>query len=194
MFKTYLASIKEQREIEQLKDSINSMNVLIEKMDKILDAVGKEVLKNSQNEYQQIVEETERAEAKTICLLLAKCIKLEVDKQISKKRNEHVLKFINALNDMYEQQVEISRERGVSPEDISVDDANIIVRSFADKLESFGMYIKNLRFNIHEEIDNIYPQLQDPDKMKEVVALLCLRQYYFRIFHVINDTISEEIN
>ena len=185
MFKTYLASIKERKEIEQLRDSISSMNVLIEKMDKILDAVGKEVLKDSQDEYQQIVEETEKAEIKSVCLLLAKCIKVDVDKQITRKRSEQVMKLLNSLNDMYEQQIEITKEAGILPEEIQLDDANIVIESFVKALKESGIYIRDIRFAIHEEIRDIYPYLQDPEKMQEVYALLCSGPYYYRIFHVI---------
>ncbi|WP_251317694.1 DUF4062 domain-containing protein [Flintibacter muris] len=191
MFKTYLASIKEQKEIEQLRDTVNNMNVLMEKMDKILDAVGKEVLKDSKAEYQQIVEETEKAEAKTVCLLIAKYVKIDVDKGKNPKRRDHVMAFLTALNEMYEQQVELSTEHDTAPEDVSVEDANIVVDAFSQTLKSSGMNINTIRFLIHEEINKIHPYLQDPDKMKEVYALLCSGPYYYRVFRVINSTLEE---
>lgn len=192
MFKTYLASIKEQKEIEQLKDSINSMNVLMEKMDKILDVVGKEVLKDSEEEYQQIVEETERAEAKSVCLRIAKCVKIGVIRKRSPKRRDHVMAFLTALNDMYDQQVELATEHNISPEDIQIDEANVVARAFEKALEESGMIISSMRILIHEEINSIHPYLQDPDKMKEVYALLCSGPYYYRVFRVINDPLDED--
>lgn len=190
MFKTYLASIKEQKEIEQLRDSINSMNVLMEKMDKILDVVGKEVLKGSQTEYQQIVEETEKAEAKSVCLLIGKYIKIDVSKKRNPKRRDHVMAFLTALNDMYDQQVELATTRNVSPDDISTDIANIVANTFDQTLLASGMTIRSMAFLIHEEISSIHPYLQDPDKMKEIYALLCSGPYYYRVFRVINDTVD----
>ena len=160
-------------------------------MDKILEAVGKEVLKDSKAEYQQIVEETEKAEAKTVCLLIAKYVKIDVDKGKNPKRRDHVMAFLTALNEMYEQQVELSTEHDTAPEDVSVEDANIVVDAFSQTLKSSGMNINTIRFLIHEEINKIHPYLQDPDKMKEVYALLCSGPYYYRVFRVINSTLEE---
>lgn len=193
MFKTYLASIKEQKEIEQLKDSISSMNILMEKMDKILDVVGKEVLKDSKEEYQQIVEETEKAEYKSVCLLIAKYLKIDVSKRKNPKRRDHVMAFLIALNDMYEQQVEIAAEHNILPEDIPINDADIVARTFDKTLETSGMIIRSMKIMIHEEINSIHPYLQDPDKMKEVYSLLCSGPYYYRVFRVINDTADENV-
>lgn len=192
MFKTYLASIKEQKEIEQLKDSINSMNVLMEKMDKILDAVGKEVLKDSKAEYQQIVEETEKAEAKSVCLQIAKCVKIDVIKEKSPKRRDHVMAFLIALNDMYDQQIELATKHDISPEDIQIEEATVVARAFDKALEESGMIIRTMKIWIHEEINSIHPYLQDPDKQKEVYALLCSGPYYYRVFRVINGIIDED--
>lgn len=187
MFKTYLSSMKEQKEIEQLQDSINSMNVLIEKMDKIMDAVGKEVLKNSHEEYQQIVEESEKAEAKSICLLLSKCIRISVDRTKTKKRAEQVTAFLTALDDMYTHQEANAKELGISPEDISIDLANKLITPFSESLESVGMSIRKMEFTIHEEISTIHSYLNVPDKFKEIYSLLCTNPYYYRVFHIINE-------
>lgn len=194
MFKMYLASLKEQKEIEQLKDNISSMNVLVEKMDKILDAVVKEVLKNSKDEYQQVVEETEKAEAKSVCLLIAKYIRVDVDKQVNKKRRDQVLSFLTALNDMYEEQIETTKALDILPEDISIEDADNLVYKFEKRLLECGMRIRTIKFPIHEEIKNIYPYLHDPEKMKDIYALFCSGTYYYRVFHVINNSPEENSN
>ena len=190
MFKTYLSSIKEQKEIEQLQDSINNMIVLIEKMDKIMDAVGKEVLKDSHEEYQQIVEETEKAEAKSVCLLLSRCIKITVDRSKIKKRQEQVVQFLTALDDMYTRQEAETKTLGTAPEDISLELASDLMHSFVDSLSKIGMSIRDVDFKIHEDISVIHPHLKDPDKFKDLYSMLCSGQYYYRIFHVIDSAKS----
>ncbi len=187
MFKKYLSTIKEQKEIEQLQDSINSMNVLIEKMDKIMDVVGKEVLKDSKEEYRQIVEEGEKAEAKNICLLLSKYIRVNVDRTITKKRGDQVMRFLNALNDMYVEQITECKETGIDPEDLTIEIANKIVPHFMSTLKEYGMSIRELDFNIHEDINQIYPFMENPERMKDIYVLLCSSPFYYRIFHITNN-------
>lgn len=182
MFKNYLSSIKQQREIEQIQDSINSMNVLIEKMDKIMDAVGKEILKNSKEEYQQILEEAEKAEGKNICLLLSKLVKINVNTSIIKKRREQVMMFLTAVNEMFIEQKCLCEKHGIDIDDIPLEIANIITQKFHQKLEENGMNVRQIEFNIFSEINAIHPMLDNPDKMKEIYALLCSGEYYYRIF------------
>jgi len=192
MFKTYLSSLKEQKEIELIHDSINHMNVLIEKMDRILDAVGKEVLKNSTDEYQQLIIETEKAEAKAICLRLAKFIRVDVDKNINKKRRDQVMSFLTALTDLYERQEQFLAERSITSEGMDLDDANLLIKPFVEALKEAGMRIRDLKLDIFYENTTIYPFLKDPDKTKEVYALLCSGPYYYRIFKIINAKTTED--
>lgn len=193
MFKSYLSSIKEQKEIQHLQNSINSMNILIEKMDKIMDAVGKEIFKNSEVEYNQIIEEAEKAEAKNICLLLSKCIKVNIDKKIIKQRKEQVKRFLNALTDMYSEQIKYCEKEKIAPEDITISIANIITPNFVLNLEKYGMTIRNLYFTIHEEVNTIYPFLSNPEKMKEVYSNLCSGSFYYRIFYDVSHTSKNNI-
>ena len=192
MFKNYLSTLKEQKEIEKLQDTISNMNVLIEKMDKILNAVGKEVLKNSEEEYKQIIEENEKAEAKAICLLLSKRINIHVDKTKSKKRSEHVMSFLTSLNEMYDQLDELTESQDSQLEELSVEDANKVTKPFVESLKNVGMSIHNLKFEIYEDKNKIHPYLSDPDKLKEIYALLCSGPYYYRVFKVINKGINIE--
>lgn len=185
MFKSYLASIKEQKDIEQIQDSINSMNVLIQKMDKIMDVIGREVLKDSHTEYQQIVEEAEKAEGKNICLLLSKLIKVEVDTSVIRKRREQVKIFLNAINEMYKEQKVLCEKSKSDFDDIPIQIANLLTIEFADKLASNGMEVAQLNYQIFEEINNIHPILDNKEKMKEVYSVLCSGEYYYRIFKTV---------
>lgn len=191
MFMNYLASIKEQKEIHYLHNSINSMNILIEKMDKILDAIGKEIFKNSTEAYEQIIDVSEKAEAKNICLLLSEVIKINVNKSITKQRRHQVTYFLNALFELYEEQIKECQKIGIETDDIPTELANKIIKPFLISLEEHGMYIRKMEFRIHEEIMNIYPFLKNPDKMKEVYTVLCDGTYYYRVFRVVNNVSDE---
>lgn len=192
MFKNYLASLKEEKEIEKLQDTMNNMNVLIEKMDKILNAVGKEVLKDVKEEYEQILEENKIAEIKSICLSLSKTISINVDRAVNSKRKDHVQTFLNALIEMYEQQIQIANQHNNQIEELHVDDATSLIYEFEQKLKEIGMTIRVLKFNIFEEINQIYPYLNDPEKMKDVYAMLCSSPFYHRIFRITSRKLEEE--
>lgn len=185
MFKSYLASIKEQKDIEQIQDSINSMNVLIQKMDKIMDVIGKEVLKDSHSEYQQIVEEAEKAEGKNTCLLLSKLIKVDVNISVIRKRREQVKVFLNAINEMYKEQKALCEERGIDIDDVPLEIADLITNGLINELQKNGMGINQIQFKIFAEINNIHPILDNSEKMKEVYTVLCSSEYYHRIFKIV---------
>ena len=60
MFKNYLNSLRIERENRKIENSVNEMKALIQKMDIMLDSVGKNVLSNdNSNKYEEIVNEQE---------------------------------------------------------------------------------------------------------------------------------------
>lgn len=56
MFKNYLSSLRNEKEDKKIENSVNEMKVLIQKMDIMLDSVGKNVLSNSK-EYEMVVDQ-----------------------------------------------------------------------------------------------------------------------------------------
>ena len=60
MFKQYLVSLKEERENKKIENSVNEMKALIQKMDIMLDSVGKNVLsKEDSKEYESVINQQE---------------------------------------------------------------------------------------------------------------------------------------
>lgn len=56
MFKNYLSSLRNEKENRKIESSVNEMKALIQKMDIMLDNVGKNVLSNSE-EYKTVIDE-----------------------------------------------------------------------------------------------------------------------------------------
>lgn len=60
MFKNYLVSLKEEKENRKIENSVNEMKNLIQKMDIMLDSVGKNVLlKHNPKEYEDVINKQE---------------------------------------------------------------------------------------------------------------------------------------
>lgn len=55
MFKKYLELLKVNKSDEKIKDAVDQMNLLVQKMDIMLDSVGKKILSTS-NEYENVIE------------------------------------------------------------------------------------------------------------------------------------------
>ena len=59
MFKNYLSSLRNEKENRKIEDSVNEIKTLIRKMDIMLDSVGKNVLKEVPEEYENVVNQQE---------------------------------------------------------------------------------------------------------------------------------------
>lgn len=180
MFKAYLSSLKEQKEIEALQDKLNSMQVLIEKMDKVLDAVGQQTSK--EDIKKQIEIENEKAEIKNACLVLAKNIGITADLTFSKNRRTHVDGFLNALLNMYLEERDDIRKKKKEYSDIELEEANILMEHFVKELSESGLSIRKIEYSIFQYADMFIDLLEVQEKYREMHCLLCSDDYYYRVF------------
>lgn len=80
MFKNYLSSLRNEKENRKIESSVNEMKALIQKMDIMLDSVGKNVLsKEDPKEYESVVNQQEIV---SFCDLFIQTISLELKKSI----------------------------------------------------------------------------------------------------------------
>lgn len=101
MFKNYLVSLKEQKENRKIESSVNEMKSLIQKMDIMLDSVGKNVLKENSNEYDEVVSQQEIISfCNSILGVLA--INIGEDAQFNSDNLSEIIitKFINKLKEV----------------------------------------------------------------------------------------------
>lgn len=98
MFKNYLNSLRNEKENRKIESSVDEMKALIQKMDIMLDSVGKNVLsKENPKEYQDVINQQEIL---SVCNIIVNSFQflIPIDKTIDKNnRKKIVKKFINLL-------------------------------------------------------------------------------------------------
>jgi len=97
MFKNYLNSLRNEKEDRKIENSVNEMKALIQKMNIMLDSVGKNILtKEDSNKYDEIINEQEIL---MFCNRLIDnfnfCVHTEI--QSKDKRKEIIIMVLNSL-------------------------------------------------------------------------------------------------
>lgn len=127
MFKNYLSSLRNEKEDRKIESSVNEMKALIQKMDIMLDSVGKNVLsKDNPEEYESVVNQQEIL---SFCNLLVDAFTLKLDstKELddADKRKEIIINYLEALNEI--------KDLGIS--EITFD----VIDNVEDILEKYGL-------------------------------------------------------
>jgi len=170
MFKNYLSSIKEHKQIEQLQYSINNINLLIEKMGVMVDGVGKKVLTDSSKEYQDIKKYQVKAELKYICELIAQNINIE-------------FKLVSILNSKSREDVINSLMKALQIASNARNDNEFKQMFFGIMSEETGCF--RVRVNVNDELtESILTStyFDSEDKSNELVKNLCQDIYFKQIF------------
>lgn len=98
MFKNYLSSLRNEKENKKIENSVNEMKILIQKMDIMLDSVGKNVLsKESPEEYSRVVNQQE---VLSFCDYLVTAVNIKImshEIHDIDERQELILKLLNFL-------------------------------------------------------------------------------------------------
>lgn len=98
MFKNYLSSLRNEKENKKIENSVNEMKNLIQKMDIMLDSVGKNVLsKESPEEYSRVVNQQE---VLSFCDYLVTAVDVTImshDMHDIDERQEFIMKLLNFL-------------------------------------------------------------------------------------------------
>lgn len=173
MFKTYIQSLREKKAIDTLQDKVDKMQVLIEKMDEIVVAIG-------ENAPQEIIKkQTENgknmAEMKNTCLSLGRKISLSGGTSIAEKRKVQVNALIQALFNMLE-----AWKKGAI-------DKSKLVNEFEAQMNAAGASMIGLNYSIFDCADKYINLLSDDEKNNEMNKLLCSDEYYYKIFCEIKD-------
>lgn len=187
MFKNYLSTLKDRKQMEQLQDSIDNMNVLIAKMEKMINAVGKKVFEGAKEEYQEVVEEQETSEIQSICFQLSKVIKIGINKAVTRRRKDHVTGFLMGLTDFYNKQQELCEKLELPADEIPSDIAQQCLDLLNESLASQGMQVIDVKYQIYGLIDVVSPILNTPDKYKKIYSTLCDNMFYYRFFRDITN-------
>lgn len=171
MFKKYLDILKEQKSDKKLEDAVDEMKLLINRMDTMLNGIGKKVLGENDNvKYSDVVEEIEILR---ICDVLAENMKVEGLDPDNKKENidrylDGVRLFINEI---------LSKGKGFNEQD---DYANVH-KVYAKQVFQGGAHGCSSNVAILRELD-VLKNLLEADVYEKVKAKLLDVKYYTKIF------------
>lgn len=172
MFKNYLNSLRNKTENKKIENSMNEMKALIQKMDIMLNSVGKNVLsKENPKEYQDVVYQQEIL---SFCDILIKTFKFEkLNKEIENKR-------INIINNIFNVIKEISKEKSYSIEYINNNtNAEKIFKIF----ESYKMKLKSINMINLEIIYDKINILYDNKKLENIINILSKDEYFYSLIY-----------
>lgn len=171
MFKKHLSTLKGNKEIETVKSSISKLESIVNKMSVMMDAIGKNVLKES-NEYETI---KNRQRAQEICDSLKNVITLVDKSEVGdSKRSEDL---INMLADMSNDFIENKFTRKT----LFVADESVFYDFLKNHVES---HISKYRFKyidisieILDLLIKINQDLKNNSVKKEIINLLDEKLY-----------------
>lgn len=98
MFKKYLQILKEKKADEKIKNSVEDMNILVQKMNLMLDSVGKKILSaDNSKEYENVIE---MQNVVSVCQKISREINLEYAslQDSYAERKKLIGKFVDALD------------------------------------------------------------------------------------------------
>ena len=148
MFKKYLAILKENKENENIKNAVEDMNLLVQKMDLMLDSVGKKILSaDNSKEYENVVE---MQNVVSVCQKISRGISLEnaSSEDSYGERKKIIGKFVDVLDESMSEDI----WEALSPKNVGKFFAYFKSRNVEIAALSMG-FIKNKK-DIQEVIRN----------------------------------------
>lgn len=159
MFKNYLGSLRNERENRKIESSVNEMKALIQKMDIMLDNVGKNVLsKDDSTKYEEIVNEQEIL---LFCNRLADDFEFNVHTEITslEERKKVIIKILESLK--------------------KAQDIKEFTSMVFNRLEKYKPY--QAKRNILANIEDRYNMLNNEDNFNKIVNILSQEEFFNRL-------------
>lgn len=178
MFKNYLVSLKDQKENKKIENSVNEMKALIQKMDIMLDSVGKNVLKENSNEYDEVVSQQEII---SFCNSIQELFKIDISENVNfdfDNRGEMIItKFLDNLKEV--KNMGIFEDILYTNEDRWVDMIRILGND-----HGFDVYYESSKNKneLKEIYDKIHLLFNDESK-KKVIEVMMKDEFFYRLFY-----------
>lgn len=174
MFKNYLDSLKIERENKKIENSVNEMKDLIQKMDIMLDSVGKNILsKENPADYKNVIIQQDII---SFCEVLSDCFYMRI------KNRDQTAVDMGLRKNIIKNFVEILKETHQKKlwEDFESDNKEKVINFFClfDK-EDFE--IESIAINYIEKIDNKCELLFDDKNMNDIVDMMTRNKYFYRL-------------
>lgn len=185
MFKKYLELLKENKTDEKIKESVNEMHTIVQKMNVMLDSVGRKILSDdSSHEYSNVVEKQEIIEAANT---LSSNISFYADDcyvtENTIKRREIIENILNTLERV------INGELGKEFKRIKSDNVGQFFSFFANN----NLIINSVSAYFMDIITSIKAILENPRKKSLLISALIQNNFYYKILeNKENETICDE--
>ena len=166
MFKNYLVSLKEEKENQKIESSVNEMKTLIQKMDIMLDSVGRNVLSNK---YDEVVNTQE---------IIAYC-KLISDSFDMLIKDGFDIKDINIRKEVITEFLKILKETHIEKmwSDFSSNDREK-VRNFFALFNKEKFLIDVISINYPTEAENKSVLLLNKNNMDKIIEVMMEDKYF----------------
>lgn len=169
MFKNYLSSLRNEKENRKIENSVNEMKVLIQKMNIMLNGVGKNMLKESPEEYMNIVNQQEIFEFCDRLIATFKWDNLDVNRPLE-ERKEFVTNLLESLLKL--NKIDLLDNDKIT-EDNEFDE---FVNVFYEHDISMPSVIHWMHY-IKEKIDLLY----DEQNKKAIIDTMLKKEYYSKL-------------
>ena len=173
MFKNYLVSLKEEKENKKIEGSVNEMKALIQKMDIMLDSVGKNVLtKEDPKAYDDVVNQQEIS---AYCELIVDSFSLGIRKELDKSdinvRKNLVTNFLQILKEIHKENLWEGFDDVNRGNDMEI----------FKKFRTVDFYMKSIAIDYYNKAENRYTMLFNENDMNKIVQTIVHSDLFYRL-------------
>ena len=159
MFKNYLSSLRNEKENRKIENSVNEMKALIQKMNIMLDNVGKNVLsKENPEEYENVVNQQK-------IILFCDNIATKI----------HVTTLHNDMRNIYDSKEAVKKILNYLRQ------SKIVTQEDLDLLLNEMHCLKVINISMDNDVLNGCEILQDEKNMKKIIEVLSQKKYISKI-------------
>lgn len=159
MFKNYLNSLRNEKENRKIENSVNEMKSLIQKMDIMLDSIGKNVLsKEDPKEYESVINQQE---VLAFCDAMIENFQLVLDEYAFYDDEEHKKVLTIILNYFKEESLK----------------NNINCKDLEKLLEKNGYKIISIKLDMNDYFRGFFDLLQNSQKYEKIIEILSKDKY-----------------
>lgn len=172
MFKNYLNSLRNEKENRKIQNSVNEMKTIIQKMNIMLDRVGKNVLsENNSEDYKAVIVQQDIL---SLCNIIVSSFYLVVSDDFvddRNKRKEMVKKFVSILKKSHKENL---WEKFSFP---NRENSNAFFKFFKSK----EFYICEIRDEYIIRVGDKYKLLYDEKSEKQIVDFITDYDFFFNL-------------
>lgn len=183
MFKTYLKSLRENKDTLQVQDAIARLNTMMQQMELMVNGLGKKVLENQSAELGKIVAQQRQIKAREIARRISNYLTCNFSDISSRKNN------VTALVDCYR---DFLKEMKEDKFDLSVEEDFKIFNKFVSNLTIKGIGVICVNSGLFER-DELLKEFCESDDIKaDVIMNLMKSQYYRNLSKRENEAVLDE--